>query len=87
LKGSAAASAAEARLAEGRSSFLKKKKQKTFDDLGFGLPGQAQPRLVKVFWFFFSKKNRFSFSPLHEISAVTKNLRYGVDLQKPRSSF
>jgi hypothetical protein len=39
--------------------FFEKKKQKTFDCFGFGLSGYAQPRLVKVFWFFFLKKNRF----------------------------
>jgi hypothetical protein len=37
--------------------FFEKKKQKTFIRSGCGLSGQAQPRLVKVFWFFFSKKN------------------------------
>jgi hypothetical protein len=26
---------------------------------GFGLSGKAQPRLAKVFWFFFSTKNCF----------------------------
>jgi hypothetical protein len=25
----------------------------------FGLSAEAQPEFVKVFWFFFSKKNRF----------------------------
>jgi hypothetical protein len=39
--------------------FFEKKKQKTFDYFGCGLSGWAQPRLAKVFWFFFSKKNRF----------------------------
>jgi hypothetical protein len=39
--------------------FFEKKKQKTFDYYGFGLSGSAQPRFAKVFWFFFSKKNRF----------------------------
>jgi hypothetical protein len=26
---------------------------------GLGLSGEAQPEFVKVFWFFFAKKNRF----------------------------
>jgi hypothetical protein len=43
-----------------KSFFFEKKKQKTFDCFGFGLSGRAQPKVAKVFWFFFSKKNRFS---------------------------
>jgi hypothetical protein len=39
--------------------FFEKKKQKTFVCFGCGLSGEARPRLVKVFWFFFSKKNCF----------------------------
>jgi hypothetical protein len=39
--------------------FFEKKQQKTFIHFGFGLSGEAQPRLAKVFWFFFSKKNCF----------------------------
>jgi hypothetical protein len=43
---------------EGRKAcFFEKKQQKTFDHLGFGLSGQAQPSLARVFWFFFFKKN------------------------------
>jgi hypothetical protein len=42
----------------GRQGFLfENKKQKTFVCCGLSLSVQAQPRLVKVFWFFFSKKN------------------------------
>jgi len=44
---------------EGKVFFFEKKKQKTFGCFGFGLSGWAQPRLAKVFWFFFSKKNCF----------------------------
>ena len=36
--------------------FFEKKKQKTFGLLGPALP-QARLKFVKVFWFFFSKKN------------------------------
>jgi hypothetical protein len=37
--------------------FFEKKKQKTFVALGFRLSERARPRVAKVFWFFFSKKN------------------------------
>jgi hypothetical protein len=43
-----------------KAFFFEKKKQKTFTYCGFSLSGKAQPKLVKVFWFFFSKKNRLS---------------------------
>jgi hypothetical protein len=36
--------------------FLKKKKQKDFDSSGAGMFEHQWPRLIKVFWFFFSKK-------------------------------
>jgi hypothetical protein len=39
--------------------FFEKKKRKTFIGFACGPAGQAQPRVAKVFWFFFSKKNRF----------------------------
>jgi hypothetical protein len=46
-----------AALVEGRKAFFfEKKKQKTFGRFGFGLPGKAQSRLVKVFWFIFFQK-------------------------------
>jgi hypothetical protein len=41
--------------------FFEKKQQKTFIHFGFGFSGEAQPKLVKVFWFFFSKKNTLSY--------------------------
>jgi len=44
---------------ESKDFFFEKKKQKTFDCFGCGLSGYSEPRLVKVFWFFFSKKNCF----------------------------
>ncbi len=43
--------------------FFEKKKQKTSDDFGCGLSGESEPRLVKVFCFFFSKK-KFFLKPL-----------------------
>jgi hypothetical protein len=45
----------------GRSKvfFFEKKKQKTFDPLGFGLSGWSEREVAKVFWCCFSKKNRF----------------------------
>jgi len=46
-------------MSESKVSVFEKKKQKNFFSCGFGLSGKAQPRLVKVFWFFFSKKNCF----------------------------
>jgi hypothetical protein len=45
------------------TSFLKKKKQKTFGRFGCGPSGYSERRLVKVFWFFFSKKNAFLHAP------------------------
>jgi hypothetical protein len=42
----------------GRPFFLKKAAE-NFCSIGFGLSAEAQPDSVKVFWFFFSKKNRF----------------------------
>jgi hypothetical protein len=39
--------------------FFEKKKQKTFDYFGFGLSSYSEPRRVKVFCFFFSKKKSF----------------------------
>jgi hypothetical protein len=42
-----------------KHAFFEKKKQKTFTRSGFGLSGEAQPRLVKV-WFFSSEKNILS---------------------------
>jgi len=46
-----------------KAFFFEKKKQKTFDYFGFGLSGERGPKFVKVFWFFFSKKNCFLSSP------------------------
>ncbi len=43
----------------GKHFFFEKKKQKTFDYFGFGSPGETEAKFAKVFWFFFSKKNRF----------------------------
>jgi hypothetical protein len=40
-----------------------KKRSKKLLQMGCGLSGYSEPRLVKVFWFFFSKKNRFLSSP------------------------
>jgi hypothetical protein len=43
-----------------RKIFLfEKKKQKTFFRFGSGFSGEAQPRLVRGFWLFFSKNNCF----------------------------
>jgi hypothetical protein len=42
-----------------KAFFFEKKKQKTFDYSGFGLPGETEAEFVRVFWFFFSIKNRF----------------------------
>jgi hypothetical protein len=47
-------------------SFLKKE-TKDFAKTGFGLSAEAQPECVKVFWFLFSKKNRFLFRPSHRV--------------------
>jgi hypothetical protein len=40
--------------------FFEKKNQKTFANLASLHPGKPKPEQSKVFWFFFSKKNRFS---------------------------
>jgi hypothetical protein len=50
---------AEAKASEKKAFFFEKKKQKTFATFGFGAAGDAQPRGSRVFWLFFSKKNRF----------------------------
>jgi hypothetical protein len=36
-----------------------KKEAKNSCSIGFGRSAEAQPKVVRVFWFFFSKKNRF----------------------------
>jgi hypothetical protein len=43
----------------GKDLFFGKKEARNSCQAGFGLSTEAQPELVKVFWFFFSKKNRF----------------------------
>jgi hypothetical protein len=49
-----------ARPRKGRKDFFfEKKKQKTFVCLAVVSPGDGEPRLAKVFWFCFSKKNCF----------------------------
>jgi hypothetical protein len=45
-------------LEEGKDFFFEKKKQKTFESCGPRQSRRARKR-VKVFWFFFSKKNAF----------------------------
>jgi hypothetical protein len=40
--------------------FLKKKKQKDFYPFAPGPSGQSVRKWIKVFWFFFSKKNILS---------------------------
>ncbi len=57
--------------------FFEKKKQKTFFCFGFGLSGDAQPRLAKVFWFFFSKKNCFLCLELTPPPAALALRRFG----------
>jgi hypothetical protein len=60
LSGRSPAVTSNIRIGEGKKIFFfEKKKQKTFIRFGFGLSGNAQPRRVKVFWFFFSKQNGF----------------------------
>jgi hypothetical protein len=44
------------------TSFLKKRSKKLLNP-GPSLSGWGEPRLVEVFWFFFSKKNGFLPSP------------------------
>ncbi len=41
--------------------FFEKKQQNTFVRSAFGLSGESEPKRAKVFWFFFSKKNRLLF--------------------------
>jgi hypothetical protein len=41
--------------------FFEKKNQKTFDWFGCGLFGWSGPGFVKVFWFFFFKKEPLAF--------------------------
>jgi len=49
--------------------FFEKKNQKTFTSLGSLSPERPKPKRIKVFWFFFSKKNCFlhlaGFSGIH----------------------
>jgi hypothetical protein len=50
--------------ASGRKAFFfEKKKQKTFVHFGFGLAGESEAHVAKVFCFFFSKKKFFSTLP------------------------
>jgi hypothetical protein len=44
---------------QGRVFFFEKKKQKTFDPFGFGLPGKARPSSQKFFGSFFQKRTAF----------------------------
>jgi hypothetical protein len=54
-----------------KNFFFEKKKQKTFV-LRYTRPRQPQRKLIKVFWFFFSKKNCFPFAclPSAEVLAL-----------------
>jgi hypothetical protein len=53
-----------------------KKEAKNFCSTGFGLSTEAQPEFVKVFWFFFSKKNRFLYRlPSVEAISIPGQLR------------
>jgi hypothetical protein len=47
---------------KGKRFFFEKKKQKTFSCWCKRKPIR-QAQVAKVFWFFFSKKNRFFFAP------------------------
>jgi len=47
-----------ARTKKGGTRFFLKKEAKTFANWRW-LPWRRQPQVEKVFWFFFSKKNRF----------------------------
>jgi hypothetical protein len=49
------------------------KKRKNSGQAGFGLAAEAQPEFVKVFWFFFSKKNRF------RAAAFSARIKLGAD--------
>jgi hypothetical protein len=46
---------------ESKDFFFEKKKQKTFQSLSRAYPTDVR-QCVKVFWFFFSKKNMLAFS-------------------------
>jgi hypothetical protein len=54
---------------ESKRFFSEQKKQKTFFNLLRGV-GSPRPKVKKVFWFFFSKKNYFlqSIDPYDEIT-------------------
>jgi hypothetical protein len=77
-KGNCPSTHAESKASGSKAFFLEKKKQKTFGRFGFGAAGDARPRGSKVFWFFFSKKNRLlplifaSVDSLGPTRAVTK---------------
>jgi hypothetical protein len=43
---------------DGRKDFFLKKEAKTFHPLASPSPGRGRSQWMKVFWFFFSKKNR-----------------------------
>jgi hypothetical protein len=60
------------RLRERKRFFFEKKKQKTFVHLGpvcRRLRVSTGPKVIKVFWFFFSKKNALAFFPPHDKEA------------------
>jgi hypothetical protein len=59
FSGNCPGSRREAKASGGKAFFFEKQQQKTFGRFGFGAAVDAQPRGSKVFWFFFSKKNRF----------------------------
>ncbi len=44
---------------EGSKGFFLKKEAKTFYPFGVPPLGRARRKRIEVFWFFFSKKNRF----------------------------
>jgi hypothetical protein len=64
--------------AEKRSAFLKKSAQKTFVNLGHGRCNNRGPEETKVFWFFFSKKNRFRINV-----STCESPKIPADLAKP----
>jgi hypothetical protein len=57
------------KVAKGSGSFLKKRTKKRLIMLPAVYPDRTRPEVAKVFWFFFSKKNR-----LLLLSAVLQHL-------------
>jgi hypothetical protein len=56
---------------QGKQFFFEKKNQKTFVHLGRAYQVRPKPKQIKVFWFFFFKKELLAFATPHEYARPT----------------